>query len=219
MAADAQQPLLKQPVRSQDFGRHGAPDPAVHHDRDLLGDGRCDRNILLDEQDRDLVFLRQGGQQLLHLVDDHRGEPFGRFVEHQQFRVLEQSPGDGEHLLLAAGELATAVAAALGQAGKGLVDPVDRPGAAAGPGQPQMLVNGKRRPEPAALGRVTDTAVGNPVGRQPDEFVACHPDRAALHREEAHNGVAQGRLAHAVAPDDGVDAAGKRQIYALQGVR
>ena len=72
-------------------------------------------------------------QHLLDLGDDDRREPLGRLVHDQELRIGEQRAGDREHLLLAAGELAAAIVLALGQPRKGLVDALDRPGAAAQP--------------------------------------------------------------------------------------
>ena len=218
MAPDAEQPFLEQPVGGQLGGWHGAPDAAVDHDRDPFGNRGRDRNILFDEQDGDAVFPGQRGQQFLDLVDDQRREAFGRFVEDQEFGVLQKRPGDREHLLFAARKLAAAVVAALRQSGEGVVNPVDVPGAATLPGQPQMLVDGERRPEPAALGRIADAEIGDPVRRQPDQFLTGHADRSALHRQQAHDGVAQRRLAHAVAADHRVNAGHQLQIDALERV-
>ena len=218
MAADTQQPLLEQPVGGQLGRRHGAPDAAVDHDRDLFGNRGRDRNILFDEQNCDAVFLGQPCEQFLDLGDDQRRKAFRRLVENQEFGVLQERAGDREHLLFAARELPAAVVAALRQPGEGVVHPIDVPGAAAFPGQPQMFVDGERRPEPAALGRKADPEVGDPVRWQPDQFLAGHADRSALHRQQPHDGVAQGRLAHAVAADHRMNAGHQFQIDALERV-
>ena len=57
----------------------------------------------------DLALFRQRDQQLLDLIDDDRGKPLGRLVEDKEFGIAEQRPGNREHLLLAAGELAAAM--------------------------------------------------------------------------------------------------------------
>ena len=81
--------------------------------------------------------------------------------------LRQQRAADGEHLLLAAGELHAAVLAALGQAREELVDGVGRPAVAAAPrrGHPQVLVDGERLEQPPPLGHVADPGAGDLVRR------------------------------------------------------
>ena len=123
-------------------GHHPA-DPAVDHDRDLLGDRRGDRDVLLDQQDRDITVRGQIRQQILDLTDHHRRQPLGRLIEHQEFGVLEQGARDRNHLLLAAGQLTGDAAPALVEARESLVDPVHGPGPATALDQPEMLLDGQ----------------------------------------------------------------------------
>ena len=92
------------------------------------------------------------------------------------------------------------------------------PRAAAPAGEAQMLLHGEGGPEPAALRRVCDAPGGHLVGGESGDVAALEPDRAAADREEPHDGVAQGGLAHAVAPDHRVDSLVQGEIDALQGV-
>src|SRR3546814_8108259 len=99
------------------------------------------------------------------MAHDDRRQAFSRLVEHQEPRVLQQGPRDRQHLLLAAGELAAAVAAALGKAREGVVDALDGPGTAAAGGEAEVLVDGERGPEATALRRVADALSGDQIGR------------------------------------------------------
>ena len=159
-----EKPLLERAVGGQLAGRDDPADPAVDHDRDVVGDGRRDPDVLFDEEDGDVALGREGREQLLELGDDEGGEALGRLVEHQQPRVLEEGARDGEHLLLAARELPAAVAPPLGEPREHVVHPLHRPRAAAAPREAQVLVHGEVRPEPASLGGVGDAAGGHLVG-------------------------------------------------------
>ena len=195
-------------------------DAAVDHDGDFARHRRRDADVLLDDEHGDVALLAEPHQHVLDLGDDHRRQPLGRLVHHQELRVGEQRARDRQHLLLAAGKLGAAVVLAFGEARKGLVDALDRPGAAPHPsGQPQMLVDGERAPEPAALRHVADAEAGDAGGRGVGDVLAGEPHRAAGGAHEAHDRLAQGGLAHAVAADDREHAGGQRQIDALQRVR
>ena len=58
-------------------------------------------------------------------LDDDRRQAFGRLIEQQQLRIEHQRAGDGEHLLLAAGELRAEVAPSLGEAREHLEGALD----------------------------------------------------------------------------------------------
>src|SRR5271166_1023116 len=77
-------------------------DAAVAHDVEPIRNGQRDRELLLDQQDRDAAF-GDALQQLAHQIDQHRRQALGRFVDHDQIRVTHQRAADGQHLLLAAG--------------------------------------------------------------------------------------------------------------------
>ena len=218
IAPDPEEALLEGAVAGQLAGRDDLADPAVDHDRDVVGDGRRDPDVLLDEEDGDVALGREGREQRLQLGDDEGGEPLGRLVEHEEARVLEEGARDGEHLLLAARELPAAVAPPLREPRKHLVHPFHGPRAAAPAGEAQVLFHGKGRPQPASLGGVGDPPRGHPVGGEAGDVAALEPDRAAPHREEPHDRVAKGGLAHAVAPDHRMDPFVQGEVDALQGM-
>ena len=130
MAPDAEQPLLQFAIGGEAARLDDAVDPPVDHDRDALGNRRRDADILLDDEHRHVAFLAKPDQHLLDLRDDDGRETLGRLVHDQETRIGHQRPRDRQHLLLAAGKLAAAVVSPLGQAREGVVDALDRPGAA-----------------------------------------------------------------------------------------
>jgi hypothetical protein len=91
-------------------------DLALGQDGDVVGDGEGGAEILLDQEDRE-ALVAEAGQQAGDLGDHGRGETVGGLVEEQEPGVQQQGSGDGEQLLLAAGELVGAVAA-LGELGR-----------------------------------------------------------------------------------------------------
>jgi hypothetical protein len=209
--------LLQVAIGGQLGGGQRACDAAVDHHVDGVGDVDGHTEVLLDQQHRDVAL---GGERLQHghdLLHDDRGQPLGGLVHDQELRVEQQRAGDGQHLLLAPRQLGAAVGPALGQAREGLVDALDRPRAPA-PGQPQVLVDGQRRPHPAALGHVPDTLGVDRVGRQPQDLRAgeLHAPRRA---DQPRHRIAEGRLPHAVAADHGQDATVEGERHALQGMR
>ena len=85
-------------------------------------------------------------------------------------------------------------------------------------GQPQVLVHRQARPDPAALRHVADAEAVDLVRLQPEISRAVEADRAAARPLQAGDGVAQRGLAHAVAADDGEDAASSVEVDTLQGM-
>ena len=84
--------------------------------------------------------------------------------------------------------------------------------------QPEMLVHGQRRPDPAPLRHVADAEPRDPVRRQPDQLLAQEAD-AARRAHQARDRVAERGLAHAVSAHHGKHAPLQRQRHLLQRVR
>ena len=116
-------------IRRESARIDDAVDPAVDHDGDVIGDGRRDSDVLLDDENGDVALRAEPDQHLLDLGDDHRREPLGRLVHDKEMGIGDERPGDRQHLLFAAGELAATVGLSLREARKGLVHAFDRPGA------------------------------------------------------------------------------------------
>jgi hypothetical protein len=112
---------------------------------------------------------QQGGDPGHH----GRGEAVGGLVEQQQAGVQQESPGDGQHLLLAARQLVGAVAAPVRELGEGLVDALRGPaagGATAG-GDLEVLVDGEAGEDAAALGDAWDAPWAG-IGKELDQPVS-----------------------------------------------
>jgi hypothetical protein len=67
------------------------------------------------------------------------------------------------------------------------------------------------------LRHIADTEIGDPVGRQAQYVLAGEPNRSRA-RHQASDGIAERRLAHAVAADDGQHAMIEGERHALQHV-
>ena len=221
MTADAEQALLQAAVGGEFARGHDAVDAAVDHDGHVLGDGGGDADVLLDDEHGDLAFLGEAHEHFFELCDNEWGEALGGLVHHEQARIPQQRPGDGEHLLLAARKLGAAARAPLGELREGVVDAIDRPrrvGRVAG-GKPQVLVHRKAAPDAASLRDVSDAEARDVVRVERGDVAAGERDRAALRPLQPDDRVAERRLAHAVAADDRQDAAVEGQVDALDGVR
>ena len=178
-----------------------------------------DAEVLLDqEQAHPLEDERLAGAD--EVLDDGRRQALGRLVHDQELGVEEQRAPDGEHLLLAAGELRAADLLALGQAREELVDLGDRPAPVAGADHAQVLVGRQRLEEPAALRHVADPPVRDLVRGEADELLALERDRAGdVGRRHADDRVAERRLAHAVAADDRQRLRADLEVDVLEDVR
>ena len=199
----------------QQIGGAGAVDDAAALDDDGVGGERqCNRGMLLDQHDR-RAFVRHHAAQGVHqLVDDDGCEAFQRLVQQQQLRIGHQRTGDGQHLLLTAGQLVAHVAAALGQPRKQIVHGLQCP--AAGPGGDRQVLLQRQRGEYLALLR--DPAEAQPCApvRGGAGDVAALPDDAAAGEPGLpHDGEQQRAFADAIAAEHGQAAArrhGERDI-------
>ena len=101
-------------------------DLAVHQDDDVVGNlQRTEWTCCSTRTTTAPVRRRSGGprQQLLH---DHRRQPHAHLIDEQHLQVLHECPGDGEHLLLAAGQVARRDGVAAGQ-GRGISTTSSKP--------------------------------------------------------------------------------------------
>jgi hypothetical protein len=116
--------LLDVVVLAQELGVLVHHDLAGLHHVAVGGDRQRHVGVLLDEQDRGalLVDLDDHVPDLLH---DQRREAERGLVEQQVARLGHQRAPEGEHLLLAAGEVAGELLAALGEAREEGVDAVE----------------------------------------------------------------------------------------------
>src|SRR5207244_13659758 len=102
-------------VREQLLRRAGVDDASgVEHDH-VARDAPNDAQVLLDEQD--CRQLRDALEHPRYLRDEQRRQALRRLVDEQETVAVEQRTRDRDHLLLAAGERACELAAALLQLG------------------------------------------------------------------------------------------------------
>src|SRR5208337_474876 len=196
VAADAEETLLQVPVGGEGARVHDAIDTAVDHDCDMVRDGGRDADVLFDDEDGDVFFVREANEKVAHLPDDHRRETFGRLVHDEKAGIAKQRPRDREHLLLTSRELPSTIRPALGEAGKGRVNAFDCPGAFGACAEAQGLVYRKARPEPATLGDIADAGASDPMRLKADQVAPLQADPARADAHEPDDRVAERRLAH-----------------------
>src|SRR5258706_4575457 len=92
------------------------------YDQEAVGDFLREPEHLLRHHYREVAFGLQAIERLGDVLDDRRLDAFGRLVEDQHFRVRHQRAGDGELLLLSAGQIAALAVAHLVQYRKSIVD-------------------------------------------------------------------------------------------------
>src|SRR5581483_1817224 len=120
-----------------------------------------------------------------------------------------QGARDGEHLLLAAGELVAEVRPALFEAREELMDLRQAPRPAAR-GDAEVLLHGERREDLALLRAPADPEARALVGGQARDVAPLPQDRALVQAGEAHDGEEQRALADAV-PSEHRQAAVRRE--------
>src|SRR5215218_5027848 len=197
-------------VAAQRGARAGPDDAALLDDHVPVGEARQGVDVLVDDDDR-LALALEALQAGPDLGPDERRQALRRLVEDEELRVRHQGPADGEHLLLAAGELRAEMMIALLQPREQLVDALERPARRAGAGgcgRDEVLVHGERREHLPALGHEADAALGDPVWCEPGERAPLEDDLAAARRNQPHDGVDRRGLAHAVAAQERHDLAG-----------
>jgi hypothetical protein len=146
------------------------------------------------------------------VLDDAGLDAFGGLVQHQQARAGGQRAADGQLLLLAAGQVATAAADHLLEHGEQLED-LRRDGRATGArGQAhaQVVFHRQAAEDLAALRHVADAGAHAFVGRGLGDVGAAQHHAPGLHRHHAHQALQQRGLAHAVAAQHHGDLAHAR---------
>ena len=199
----------------------GVDDPPVLHDEEAVGKRRGEAEVLFDEQNGEALALDLG-DGAPDLLDDDRSEAFGGLVEHQEARAGAQDAGDGQHLLLAARQLAAAAREPLAQVGEERIDPLDAhpPGLGDHRRQEQVLLDREAREDRALLRAERDAEPGDALDRQADELAVLEHDRAAAFADDAHDRLERRGLAGAVSPEQGHDLAlAHVEIDAMQDVQ
>ena len=213
---DTKQRMDALAVVEQLAGEAGVDDaPGVEHD-DVLGEAADDGQVLLHQQDGALLAgLLERGRDL---VDHHRGEALGRLVDEQDAVLVQQRPGDRDHLLLAARERAGPLLGARLQLGEEVVDEPESARSVTD-SQLQVLGHGESREDVAVLGHVADAPADDLVGLFLGDVGAAESD-ASLAGDEAEQRPQCRRLADAVpAEQRGHGSLGNVEADALEDVR
>ena len=142
--------LVRGDVGGPAFQRGAALQQAV----DMGGHPQRLAHVLLDEQHGE-AGRQDLRQHAVDALDDHRGQAERQLVEQQHAGVGDQGPADGDGLLLTAGQLGGALAAALSHPAEHLVHPLDGPRA-----RPRV---GARRPAGSPPPTATRTAACPPA--------------------------------------------------------
>ena len=188
-------------------------DLALLHEVGPVGHREGHVHRLLDEDHRGPVVADLPHQRQ-EALDDHRGQAEGELVDHEQLGAGDERHAQGEHLLLAAGQVAGGLVASLAQdreeldgagpGGLGALRVVLAPQPA---GQAQVLVHGEGREDARPAGHLHDAPGGDLVRRGVGDVGPVEDDRAAVGLDHAADGLQQGGLAGAVGAEQGHDLA------------
>src|SRR3981189_2431663 len=86
----------------------GVDDAAVLDHQHTVGDVEHEAQHLLAHHDAEVAQVANFLQDLADVLDDRGLDAFGRLVQQQDLRIAGERAGDGELLLLAAGQIAAA---------------------------------------------------------------------------------------------------------------
>src|SRR5690606_31315972 len=210
--------LAGQLAVAEQVGRPAGPDDAaLVQDHGVPGQALDHAEGLLNEDDGH--ELGGPGERLGELGHQVRRQPLAGLVDEQEPVVVEQRPGEGEHLLLAAGHGPGPPLEALLEPGEELVDQVVVVPAAGALGQAQVLLHGEAGEDLPVLRDVADAPPDHLVGGEAGDVLAVEDHLAAAgHQpEQAAHG---GGLAGAVPAEQRGDAAGPHvERDALEHVR
>ena len=177
------------------------PPPLLQH-VEVAGDPPGEWQLLLDQQDRQPRLAIQLQDDVADVVDDVRLDSFGGFVQDEQLRLEHEGARDRKLLLLPARQVAAAPLQHLLQHREEVEDlrrnhPPPAPRAETGA---QVLLHRQLREDLASLRHVADAEPCARFGRHLRQLDAIERDRARVRREQPHDALQQGGLAHAVAP-------------------
>src|SRR3954470_8720021 len=158
------------------------------------------------------------------LVDDHRRQALRRLIEKDRPGIAGERARDAEHLLLAARHAAAAALQHGAERGKKDEELLHSPGRCADARRlaSDFEVLGHREvgEDAPVLGHVAEPEPGNLVRRAPVDARALEADLARARLDEAHQRLERGRLAGAVAAEEGHDLASvDREVEPEQDLR
>src|SRR5439155_9427843 len=190
---------VREPLRigEQRSARAVMGDAAAVEDQRVVRDAERYLGVLLDKDQRKGVFSDQSIEHFKERFNDERGESFERLVHQQERGIAHQRAADGEHLLLAAGDLVALVGAPLGQAREQVVDALERPAPGTG-GDAEIFLDAERREDLAFLRYEADAEPRALVDRQARNRFLGKENFPRVESGMAHDGREQRGLAEAV---------------------
>src|ERR1019366_9078993 len=166
------------------LGGSGCDDLSMSEHVGAVGDLEAEPHMLFDEDDRRLALVGELADDRQQALDDDRSEAQAELIEQQELRLPRQGAGDREHLLLSAGEKASAAILQAAQSRKVLEYPFYI-GALDAQTQAEVLGHRESEEDAAAFGDVRDAEPGSLGGRHAGEVGAGEADRAAGQLHEA----------------------------------
>ena len=166
----------------------------------MSGQRERELRVLLHQDDGGPLVGGHAPDRARQLLGDDRREPLERLVEQEQRRIGHQRPRDGQHLLLAAREVAAHAVAPRRERRKEVVDGPQVPSARPC-GDRQVLLDRQRGEDLALLRHPAQSPEGAAVGRRRGDLGAAPRDRAAADVRVAHDGQEERGLADPVAPE------------------
>ena len=138
---------------------------AALEDGKVISEFLAEIEVLLDEENAHVSLVTELADGLADLVDDVGLDALGGLVEDEDSGLGEENPGDGELLLLAAGEHAAFALEEIPDDGKQRENAVDRgrvrlDSLGTGP-DVEVFLDGEMREDFTALGNVTEAETGD----------------------------------------------------------
>ena len=203
--AEAEVPIELLPVRelsALQLARDAAPLQHQH----AVGELGDEVEVLLHQQDRQPPGFLEPGEDPRHLVDDRGLDALGGLVEQEKLGARRQAARERQKLLLAAREhLALPVEERLEPREVGQQRIERRPlvtVAVVRSGEVEVLAHRQPRKDPPALGHVADAETRAFVRGQAGDVGPVVAHRSGGCGQEAHQGLQQRGLPHAVVAED-----------------
>ena len=187
-------------------------DLAALHEIRPVGDRERDVHALL-HQHHGHAIARHPLHNRQQLADDHRCQPERQLVDQQNLRPHDEAHGEGQHLLLAAGQVCRRGVESFAEDREcleGLGDRCLDAGRVApvGPsGQFEVLLHGQRTEHALAAGHLHDAERGDLVRWGVRDVPPVEHDRAAVGLDHTADRLQQRRLPGAVGAEQGDDLA------------
>ena len=161
------------------------------HEKEPLGDAPGERQLLLDQEDRDLLLGIEPANHFPELVDDARLNALGRLVEQHALWLQGEGTTDGELLLLPAGQVTATAAhhrAQDGEEAKDEVGNVTMTALARERSHAKILLDRELWKNVAPLRDVGDSVPRALRHLRADELMTTEADTPRGGRDEPHDG-------------------------------